>query len=305
MKIHKWIIPVCLILVLSFILGLTGIIDLSSGGAVIKGDRFIGVLITMQEPVKYDDDLPLSDNYCFPAMINENKIESTVTDPEASFTEVDYIFDGISGLKLINPDLAPDGDVHYDTSLADDGISDVSIDISATDDSRTIRLEGTVFYVPQDREQMFWFNRVYQSADSSVYAVRGNPLSGGTDFMDTSVSTTLSEEQHWTEDGKTHSESFSVSISLCSVGEPVTVTLLQYNVSNELIRTDIYSPEDVPETIVLLPGTEYIVVDTENRVFEDYNHSRKICDRKDETVNLLCVRENGILVNVSHLLIWS
>ena len=306
MKNKKWIAAACVVLAAAFILGITGVISFPADASVKKPDRLIGVLVTLDQPDPFNGESPVPDGYRFPASRVVKDHGPYEDDPDSRFVEVNYVFEGLKGMTLMNPELPLDGEASYGTTLADGGTSDVSTDITEQDGGRSVRLEGTVSYVLPDREQVFWFSKVYQQPDGSVYAVQADAMGVGPEHTaGSSMGMTLSEEQHWTESGKTVSEDIQVAFHIRFVNAPVRISLLQFGASDELISREAYGPGTVPESLSMLPDAEYLVVDTESVSAEGKTvHERAIYSRDDDSLNTLSCREDGICEKTYHEILW-
>ena len=117
MKNKKWIAVVCVVLAAAFILGITGVISFPADASVKKPDRLIGVLVTLDQPDPFNGEAPVPEGYRFQAARVEKDHGPYEDDPDSRFVEVNYVFEGLKGMTLMNPELPLDGEASYGTTL--------------------------------------------------------------------------------------------------------------------------------------------------------------------------------------------
>ena len=66
-----------------------------------------------------------------------------------------------------------------------------------------------------------------------------------------------------TECGKTKTEKCSVTIRYEAMYRPVRITVCQMDQGHEIVKKDVYRPEEMPEQIMAEKATEYILVEIE------------------------------------------
>ena len=131
MKTKKYIIILaCCILAAAFILGITGVVNLSTGIQVKNSDRLIGFLITR-------DSLDQADDYHYPATRVEKQGTIEVDGEEEPYLDVNYVFEGIDGIPFMLADTTGEDGVNSSTTISDGGVSDVQVYHSQTDDNIT------------------------------------------------------------------------------------------------------------------------------------------------------------------------
>ena len=296
MKTKKYIIILaCCILAAAFILGITGVVNLSTGIQVKNSDRLIGFLITR-------DSLDQADDCHYPATRVEKQGTIEVDGEEEPYLDVNYVFEGIDGIPFMLADTTGEDGVNSSTTISDGGVSDVQVYHSQTDDNITEEsLTGTLYLARGKDDYLFFFNPIYQTADGDVYAVRTASGMAPSLGLCSSVSTHKTQDLSWTEGIKTFTRSMRVEVKMLLADKPVKVSIYQYNADHELIHSDEYDPLSVPETFSPRPVAEYLVIETEN---EGGDPVREICGKKDESFTVKLAREDGICVAEGHEIIW-
>ena len=105
MKTKKYIIILaCCILAAAFILGITGVINLSTGIQVKNSDRLIGFLITPGSLDQDDSQLTQAADYHYPATRVEKQGTIEVDGEEEPYLDVNYVFEGIDGIPFMIAD---------------------------------------------------------------------------------------------------------------------------------------------------------------------------------------------------------
>ena len=302
MKTKKYIIILaCGILAAAFILGITGVVNLSTGIQVKNSDRLIGFFITRSSLDQDENQLTQAEDYHYPATRVEKKGTIEVDGEEEPYMNVDYVFEGIDGFPFMIASTENGDGMNTVTTISDGTVSDVQVLHSQTGDNTTEEsLSGTLYLTRGQDDYLFWFNPVYQTADGDVYAVRTTPMSPSLG-LSSSVSTHKTQDLSWTEGLKTFTRSMRVEVKMLLTDKPVKVSVYQYNAAHELIQSDEYDPLNVPETFTPHPLTEYIVIETETGHGDPV---REIFGKKDESFTVHLARENGICVAEGHEIIW-
>ncbi len=303
MKTKKYIIILaCCILAAAFILGITGVINLSTGIQVKNSDRLIGFLITPGSLDQDDSQLTQAADYHYPATRVEKQGTIEVDGEEEPYLDVNYVFEGIDGIPFMLTDTTGEDGVNSSTTISDGGVSDVQVYHSQTDDNITEESLTGILYLARGKDDyLFFFNPVYQTADGDVYAVRAASGMAPSLGLCSSVSTHKTQDLSWTEGIKTFTRSMRVEVKMLLADKPVKVSIYQYNADHELIHSDEYDPLSVPETFSPRPVAEYIVIETETKGGDPV---REICGKKDESFTVKLAREDGICVAEGHEIIW-
>ena len=319
MNKKRFIIPaICCVLAAAFILGTTGVIDLTRTEEPRPADRLIGVIVTTEYPVSTPGYIP-GQGLVF------GRSKGVLADRDDSFSwntfpaEYDYSFPGIDGVRLFNVDTPPfsDGHTQVNTKAADEEFSRVSpgSDIRNSNNngiqtsSETVRsITGTLYYALQDDEVSFFATPIYQTPDGEAYL--GNPGAGHLfqkRYMNSINSTTItnSTSETRTVNGITTVEGRAINVNIQLVREPARITLCQFNAAHEMIHADEYLPGEMPREITPLPETVMVLVDTENRVTDEpENHTYEAYRRNNTYFYTLRHKDNGYCPQDYHELNW-
>ena len=323
-KNKRILILVCGVLAAAFILGVTGVLNFSSVPAPSRQDTLIGFLITREYLDTFDreqyldenigkivanngGEISLEDRLNYGGRIWAETVEKPrTTEDGGTMTELDYIFEGIEGLRFIYPAVPEDG--ADGSTNADGGISDVSIDISDTDAGRRVKMKGTIYFSPQQEDALFYYNHVYQMADGRVYAVPGDCISmNREDNTHGSMGMTASGSFTAAGNGQTVTENGSeFCLNVQFIDQPVSVTLLQFGGANGLLKSETFAPGKLPESFNPEPGTEWIIADTET-ASEDplYAHTREIYGKADSFLYAYSVRADGLCTRQACVILWE
>ncbi len=320
----KWlIIAVCAVLAVAFLLGVTDKVNFRSGENVVSsGDSLIGLFITRKYMNGFNIDQYVENNLDKviaggeisqdDIMTYGGRVWATLKEKKLPLedggvlTELDNVFEGFEGYRIMYPTYSSDGGP-YGYINTDDGISNVSTSISATDDSEITKSEGVIYFVPQKDEEEFFFNSVYQTADGRIYAVPGNAIMFTPDNVSgSSMSMRVSGKRSSSENGKLLKEyGVEVSVKVMIVDKMVKVTVLQYGADNNLLKSEEFLPGRLPEEYTPLSETEYIVVDTENESEDPvYAHDRKIFAKSSLFLEAFVCRDDGICTKQHCEILW-
>lgn len=269
------------------------------GEGETKGqDRLIGVLITTEHLDLFDMDAWLNDNLdqgfqgdvtiqdtsAYQGRIYAVQKEKT----EDGITSADFVFEGIEGIRFFAPTVTDSsGQSHYGTMIADEGLSDVHYRINVSDTGEEIGIEGTV-YVSGAEDYYFCMNPVYQDAQGRVYVVQGNSNAGNSLGE---MTLTLDATATVTENGITTTQAASVRVTFAAMEAPEQIRVLQMNGDHEIRASEAYAPGTLPEEITPLPGTAYILVETQGA---DGAVSREIYSPDDTSLKTYYAIENGL-----------
>ena len=180
----------------------------------------------------------------------------------------EYSFKDTEGILYCVPTMrAEDEENSYLAPASDAAISDGHVGISSGDDESSISLEGTIFISPSSMNRIYYFNPVYQSADSSVYTVSGESFMFNSEAYGegTVFSQTLDAVTTVTENGKAKTESASVKITISVMYRPELVVIVQMNADNRLLARAEYLPDELPEAFILEADTAYFIAETQKK----------------------------------------
>ena len=312
------ITAICCVLAAAFILGATGVIDLTRTEAPQPSDRLIGVIITKEYPISAPDFIPGQGIVFGPA-------KGVLADRDDPFSwdtfpaEYDYSFPGIDGVRLFNVDTPPfeDGHTQINTRAADEEFSHVSQGYSSKESNNNgsknsteiiHSITGTLNYALQEDEVTFFSTPIYQAPGGEAYL---GQTGGGhlfqkrymDTFNDTTFSTSSSQTQ--TLNGITTVEGRTINVNIKLVREPAKMTLCQFNAAHEMIQADEYLPGEMPRDITPLPETVMVLVDTENRVTDEpESHTYEAYSRDNTSFYTLRYKDNGYCPEDYHVLHW-
>lgn len=312
----KWIIVICCVLAAAFLLGAIGTIDLAYEPEMKPEDRMIGMIVTTSpvwgQPVIKSGNIDFGPNEGVPAEKKE-KTSSRRSIP----AEYDFVFPGVEGVRLFNVDMTTEYGKQVDTRVADEEFSRIGLDINDKENTvngkkvieREYGINGTLYYVLQDEEVMFFSAPIYQKADGGIYLGESSldAMMFRKDQMEYSRSSSFSKSASYshTENGEKIVEGRSIKAKIQLVREPVKITLCQYNAARELIQADEYMPGEMPRDITPLRDTAMIVVDTENKTDEESEkHTCQALSRSDTSFYTLQYKGNGYCIEHYHTLKW-
>ena len=312
----KWIIVICCVLAAAFLLGAIGTIDLAYEPEMKPEDRMIGMIVTTSpvwgQPVIKSGNIDFGPNEGVPAEKKE-KTSSRRSIP----AEYDFVFPGVEGVRLFNVDMTTEYGKQVDTRVADEEFSRIGLDINDKENTvngkkvieREYGINGTLYYVLQDEEVMFFSAPIYQKADGGIYLGESSldAMMFRKDQMEYSRSSSFSKSASYshTENGEKIVEGRSIKAKIQLVREPVKITLCQYNAARELIQADEYMRGEMPRDITPLRDTAMIVVDTENKTDEESEkHTCQALSRSDTSFYTLQYKGNGYCIEHYHTLKW-
>lgn len=286
-----------------------------------REDKLIGVFITTEYIDLFDFDRYLNENLSgfqggaivmdgnnekYQGRLYASLVPRTLTNEETGETSeiLEYKFEGIEGIPYFSP-TAQDEHGNYTASASDDAISEGHMSIKQGDDENSVSMEGTLYVVPASMNA-YYPNPVYQSADGSVYLVSGSGISAsGVHDDGPMMSQTLSADYTVTENGKTKTDSFSVTISVSVMSAPEKIIILQMNADSELLSRHEYVPGTLPESFVPDDKTAFMIVETQKRNFEGkLKVTRNIYGNSDESIETFSARADGVCVKSWTRIAW-
>ena len=293
-------------------------------GANAYEDRMIGVFITTHPLDLFDHESYFSENLRgfrggeirmsgdaqrFQGRIYAVLTPRTLTSEETGeTTEIhEYVFEGLEGIPyFVSTMPAAPGRESYRASMSDEAISGGQVSLHYGDDESSVTLEGTIYVAQTGRQHAFYFNPVYQDADGGVYLVSGTGISSSGDVVGASMTQTIEATTTITENGRTMTDSISVSVSVVTMPAPERIVILQMGQDNSVISRAEYEPDAMPEALTQETGTAYIIVET--RTTDPAGQSKVAREIYDtgvqsveiaESIEALHVREDGICVKRS------
>ncbi len=285
-------------------------------------DKLIGVFISTEHLDLYDFKRHLNDNLIvfrggeiitnsdtdkYQGRLYATLMPKTLTNEETGETTeiMEYVFENISGIPYFYPTIK-DELGNYSASMSDNAISEGHIDIKQGDDEDSVTMEGTLYVLPGGTSAYF-LNPVYHSADGSVYLTSGNGISSSGEHDEGSMmSQSLSAKKTITENGKTKTDSFSVTISVSFMFAPESIIILQMNENGELLSRLEYAPDALPDSFEPEAQTAFLVVETKKHDSEGtIKVSRNIYNRDAQSMETFYPRADGVCVKDWTLIEWT
>lgn len=323
MKDRKWILIIfcALFAAAAFIVGVTGVIDLTkhTGQDSVEGsDRLIGALITPEYLDLFDMDSYIADHV---SQITNNKV---IDEGEAqkyqgrlyaSFIPdkdhpgiCDIVFEEVDGICVFCAYLTADPDEPGAwTSSGDEGYTAASMNITDADHLERMAMEGTVYSSTKTGWKRFYVNPMYQTAAGDIYAVPGDGNSfGGEVVSGMSCSQTLSENQTNTVNGETKTIETEIKLNFTFMDPCVSVSVLQFDSENQMVAQEKFSADCLPTEFVPQKSAQYIILE---KVCVSPNGSqtneRELVQLDDEYASAFSVRDDGICVKHEIAIKWK
>lgn len=269
-------------------------------GNGMSQDMMIGVFITREYLDLFDFEGYLEDN--LNTVVNGGG-EISPEDSEkyggrlyAEKTGEDYDF-GIEGMGAFFVQWEQDG-VPYSASYCN-GPMELYLSTVVSDEGTSKEYTGTV-YVQCGGAEAFYVNPVYQDSEGLVYLMAGSGISS--DMSEgASMTQTMSGEYTTTLDGKTQLYSMRTEIRFCGAQMPQTYRVLHMSKDSELLQTEDYTPETLPEEIRPCEGAEYLIIETQN----SDKVTRQIVSRAEDSCQLFAPTEmEGIIAQRRTEVVW-
>ena len=269
-------------------------------GNGVSQDMMIGVFITREYLDLFDFEGYLEDN--LNTVVNGGG-EISPEDSEkyggrlyAEKTGEDYDF-GIEGMGAFCVQWEQDGVPHSASYCI--GPMELYLSTVVSDEGTRNEYTGTV-YVQCGGTEAFYVNPVYQDSEGQVYLMAGSGISS--DMTEgASMTQTMSGEYTATVDGKTQLYSMRTEISFCGAQMPQTYRVLHMSKDSELLQTEDYTPETLPEDIRPCEGAEYLIIETQNTD----KVTRQIVSRAEDSCQLFAPTEmEGIIAQRRTEVVW-
>ena len=303
MKNKTGIIILSCVLVVSFILGVTGAVtfakDEPTDNPNGEGEgRLIGVFITTEYLELFDQ-----------GRLYAKLVDDSYTDSETGkiVTTKNYVFDGIEGIACFSARYTDESGVQYWRIGGDDAISDVDTNFNSTDAGDSIDMKGTIYVSASKGFNVFYYNPVYQTATGEVYLMSGQSMShGGELSTGMSSSQALKEEQTVTIDGEITTISSNIEVSTCFMDTPIGAGVIQFDEDGSIISREDYAAGDLPFKITTSSDTEYIIVETHMRSGDGKETvARELFQPDDESLFTFSCREDGICIKQYCNMVWG
>lgn len=249
-------------------------------------DRMIGVFITRDYLDLFDFESYLEDN------LNTVMNGGGEISPEdvkkyggrlyAEKTDEGYDF-GIEGMGAFCVQGEQDG-VPYSASY-NIGPMSLNLHSTVTDEGTEWDYSATV-YVHCGGLEAFYTNPVYQDSEGRVYLTAGTGISS--EIVDgSSMSQAMSSEYAISSEGETQTYSMRVEVTFMGAELPKSYRVLHMSKDSELLQTEDYTPETLPEELLPCEGAEYLIIETLNQD----NVTRQVVSRDEDSCQIFAPTE--------------
>lgn len=329
MNYKKWMAALLAVLLMAGLVGCQlALPDMATGQ---NGDRLIGALVTSEHLNLFDVEGYLQQNLnrnlngfsggeikldgntkAFEERLYATLKEETLTSDEDGHTRLNlsYVFEELEASDAFvgafyAPRMEQDGE-SYNASVVSGAMADVKLGIRALDTGSGLDLEGTVYMDAKKRNIVCYINPVYQDGDGRVYLMGGSGISwGGESGAGGAFTQTLTENTTHTENGTTTTQDTAIEISIKTVLVPQSIVVLQMSDENQVLERIEYAPGTLPETLVPLADTAYILVETYTKADTgEVTAQREIFSQDDEALFTFLRRDDGICTKAQTGLDW-
>ena len=329
MKNKIGIIILACVLVVSFVLGVTGAVTFAKDESADNADgeskdRLIGVFITTEYLDLFDfesyfqdnadivlsgGEISSSDSAPYEGKLYAILVDDPYTNPETgeTITTKEFVFDGIEGIAFFSARYTDESGMQYWGTGGDDAISDAHTGLHSTDGGDSIDMKGTIYVSTSKGSNVFYYNPVYQTATGEVYLMSGQGMShGGELSTGMSSSHALKEEQTITIDGKNETISSNIELSTCFMDTPLSTTILQYDEDGNIVAKENYAAGNLPFKITTSSDTEYIIVETHMKSIDGKKTvARELFQQDDKSLYVFSCREDGICIKQYCSIAWD
>lgn len=329
MKNKIGIIILACVLVVSFILGVTGAVTFAEDEPADNTDsagkdRLIGVFITTEHLDLFDFESYYQDNAdkvlsggeisSSDSAPSEGKLyailaDDTCTNPETGETATtkNYVFEGTEGIAFFSARYTDESGMQYWGTGGDDAISDAHTAFNSTDAGDSIEMDGTIYVSTSKGSNVFYCNPVYQTAAGEVYLMAGQGMRhGGELSTGMSSSQALKEEQTVTINGESTTVSSDIEVSICFMDTPIGAGVIQFDKDGSIISKENYAVGDLPFKISTSSGAEYIIVETHMKSRDGKETvARELFQPDDKSLFAFSCREDGICIKQYCSIVWN
>ncbi len=220
---------------------------------------------------------------------------------------MDYVFEGVEGISYFAARFpATETESSYVGSSSDEAISNGHMNLSYTDETDSIDLEGTIFVATRsgldlDLGTTCYFNPVYQTPDGRVYATSGSGITSDMEASGGVYSRTIEAENTVTENGETKTQRTSVKMSIASMDPPEEIVVLQMDQHSQGLSREAYRPGTLPAKLTLDAKAAYLIVETKSSV----GVIRDLLEPEDTSLETFRCRDDGICVKTYTELVWN
>lgn len=249
-------------------------------------DRMIGVFITRDYLDLFDFESYLEDNLNTVmnggGEISPEDVEKYGGRLYAEKTDEGYDF-GIEGMGAFCVQGEQDG-VPYSASY-NIGPMSLNLHSTVTDEGTEWDYSATV-YVHCGGLEAFYTNPVFQDSEGRVYLTAGMGISS--EIVDgSSMSQAMSSEYTISSEGETQTYSMRVEVTFMGAELPKSYRVLHMSKDSELLQTEDYTPETLPEELLPCEGAEYLIIETLNQD----NVTRQVVSRDEDSCQIFAPTE--------------
>ncbi len=282
------IIVIVCVLVVSFVLGVTGAVTFAKDRVKVDdaaiSDRLIGVYITTKDP---------KDEKIYAKLVNY---------PGENAEGKRYVFEGIDGWAFYHAEYKSERGLSYGESYVDDYIFAEHIGVGSN-----LELKGSI-YLSADRDfDMLYFNPIFQTPNGEVYlSPAWGEYIGYNSSWTSSLKTSLNRDYTITEDGKKKTFNTSVDMDIYILDTPISTSIIQFDKDGNVLDKDEYKQDKLPSSISTAKGTEYIIVENYMKSKDGKESiSRDMVQNDNNSLYAFICLDNGICTKKSIKVEWK
>ena len=287
------------------------------GLEVENDDRLIGVFITNEHLDLFDFESYFQDNIST-IMKNGGNVEiehndkyqgriyaelkQVVYNPESGepVESLEYVFEDLEGIPFFHFEVQNDYE-NYTAMSSGNYFSDAHLSIG---DETSI--EGTIYAMPNSTHHAYYLDPVYQGSDGQVYLTAGTGISfSGNTGEGAAYTQTLEEKHTTTENGEKKEEKFKVSVKIAVKYPSVNVNIIQMDTESNIVLSQDYKPNTVPDEIVLSKDTAYVIYESKIDSSVGEVIMRELLEPKDNYFTNYIPTDEGYYELQSVSLLWT
>ena len=198
-------------------------------------------------------------------MITREYVEKTYAQIEWEEEKIKSLhFDGIEGYYVIYSLWEDENGQPVFSASASEGL-DCEPHYKTVNKDQTIELNINGYVLFDDKkEDIYYLNPIYMTKDRQIYTVAGNSASTSFEGQE-SVGWSINEAEKIEGISNIREVEVKVSVLFTGAKEPVKIQIIQMNEKYEMIQTEEFLPEQVPDVIQTEKDAEYVVFVTEQK----------------------------------------
>ena len=272
--------------------------DAGEGSGAGYADRMVGVFLTEEYVNLFDVEQYLKDH---PEDMWDGEIDGDPSGYTGRIYAVKegygYTFPGLEG-SCFFAEYVEEETWSGTRSHSEGYISDCHFAYHSSDTGEEISLEGTVYVEKGRGGYSFYMNPVYQDQEGNLYLIPGSGMA--TDDLG-ECAQTLDSEVVTTVNGVANTYSCHVKVRFVAVPSSERLVLLQMDKDNQVLSSDEYHPETLPEQVQPLPDAQYLILEIHNAE----GVTREIYDRTENGMTVYEPLERGILQERYIEILWT